>query len=193
MIKKFYRNKKGQNRSFSLCNFFPKNRKADKILSVYWFAILIIVSGGIFAMVYTFYGAPYDVREIEATLLMNRIADCISYAGKMNAELISSGKFNQENNFLDKCHLNFNTTEWGEEQYYAEINFYKLENVNSPVFSVKKGNSKWLPSCSLQENKNEEKLAQCSEKSFYSLDNLNNQYIIKILSVVRKSEKNVKI
>lgn len=170
-----------------------KNKRADKILSIYWFAILIITAGGIFAMVYTFYGSPYDVREIEANLMINRIADCVSYAGKMNADLISNGEFNKENNFLNKCHLVFSSDEWDEEQYYAEINFYKIQDIDSPVFSVNKGNNKWLPSCELQENKEQERLAKCVEKSFYSLDNLNNQYIIKILSVVRKSEKNVKI
>jgi hypothetical protein len=170
-----------------------QNKKADKILSVYWFAILIIVSGGIFAMVYTFYGTPYDIREIESNLLINRIADCVSYAGRMNADLISDGKFTKENNFLGKCHLNFSSTEWGEEQYYTEVNFYKPENMNSPIFSLTKGNNKWLSSCAIQKNKEQERLTKCVEKSFYSVDNVNNQYIIKILSVVRKSEKNVKI
>ncbi|MDD5012158.1 MAG: hypothetical protein PHQ66_00720 [Candidatus Nanoarchaeia archaeon] len=170
-----------------------KNKRADKILSVYWFAILIIVAGGIFAMVYTFYGSPYDIREIEAELLTNRIADCISYAGKMNSELVVNGQFTSENNYLEKCHLILNSTEWEEEQFYSEVNFYKIQNMNTPVFNVKKGNAKWLSSCVLQENKEEKKLAQCVERSFYSVDNSNNQYIIKILSVVRKSEKNVKI
>ena len=170
-----------------------RNKKADKILSIYWFAILIIVAGGVFAMVYTFYGSPYDIREIEAELLVNRIADCISYTGKMNSELVSNGEFTKEGNFLDKCHIIFNSTEWEEEQYYTEVNFYKLENINSAVFNVKKGNNKWLTSCTIQEDKEEKRLAQCVERSFYSIDNLKNQYIIKILSVVRKSEKNVKI
>ncbi|MCL5018224.1 MAG: hypothetical protein M1416_00445 [Candidatus Pacearchaeota archaeon] len=171
-----------------------KDKRGDKVVSIYWFAILIIVAGGIFAMVYIFYGSPYDIREIEANLLINQIADCISYAGKMNGNLISNGEFRAEQNFLEGCHLNFNSSdEWEEEQYYTEVNFYTINNLDSAVFNLKKGNNKWLLSCELQENKEEERVAQCVEKSFYSLDNLNNQYIIKILSVVRKSEKNVKI
>ncbi len=50
-----------------------KNKRGDKILSLYWFAVLIIVAGGIFGMVYVFYGSPYDVREIEANVLLNKI------------------------------------------------------------------------------------------------------------------------
>ena len=173
---------------------FYLNKKGDKILSVYWFAILILVAGGMFAMVYIFYGTPYDVREIEANLLIDKIADCVSYAGKINLNFISNGQFNSNNeDFLNKCHLIFSSNEWENEQYYTEIGFYNLESLDNPVFEIKKGNPNWLASCALQENKEFGTLAQCSKKSFYSLDNLNNQYIIKILTVVRKAEKNVKI
>jgi len=172
-----------------------KNKKGDKIISVYWFAILIIVAGGIFGMVYIFYGSPYDVREIEANVLINRIADCVSYAGRINTNLISNGQISQKagEDFLKMCHLNFKSSEWQDEQYYTEINIYKLEDLNNPVLDIDAGDNKWLSSCVLQENKEVEKLAKCVRKSFYSLDDANNQYIIKILGVVRKAEKNVKL
>ena len=85
-------NKKEKNKKFFHYNLFPKDRKGDKIISVYWFAILVIVAVGIFGMVYVFYGSPYDVREIEANALLNQVADCVSYAGKINTGLISNGK-----------------------------------------------------------------------------------------------------
>ena len=67
------------------------NKKgAGKILSPYWFVILVLIAGGVFAMVYAFYGAPYDVRWIESRILMNKVADCVSYEGKINSLLISS-------------------------------------------------------------------------------------------------------
>ena len=168
------------------------NKRGDKILSVYWFAVIIIVAGGIFAMVYVYYGTPYDVREIEANVLTNQIADCVSYAGRINANLISN---TQESGvvFLKQCHLNFDSTEWTDKQYYAEVNLYKLNDLNNPTFSVNAGDNKWLSFCSIQENNPQERLTKCVRKSFYSLDSSNNQYIIKILTVVRKAEKNVKI
>jgi hypothetical protein len=175
-----------------MLNKIFRNKRGDKVLSIYWFAILILVSGGVFAMVYVFYGSPYDIRDIEANLMINQIADCVSYAGRMNTNLISNGEF-KTSDFLDECHFILNSTEFDEEQYYTEIKFYKPENMNAPVFSLKRGNNKWLTSCNLQEDKEQERLAQCVEKSFYSIDNINNQYIIKILSVVSKTGKNVKI
>lgn len=174
---------------------FIKNKRADKIISVYWFAILVIVAVGIFGMVYVFYGTPYDVREIEANILTNQIADCVSYAGRINAYLISNGKTNQMigGDLLKMCHLNFTSSEWKEEQYYAEVNFYKLSDLNNPVLNVQAGNKNWPADCAIQENKKQENLPQCIEKSFYSLDNANNQYIIKILTAVGKSDKNVNV
>ncbi|MCK9595597.1 hypothetical protein M0R19_00200 [Candidatus Pacearchaeota archaeon] len=170
------------------------NKKGDKILSVYWFAILIIVAGGIFGMVYVFYGAPYDVREIESDLLINKLADCVSYAGRINTNFISNGVIvNNNESLLKQCHLIFNSSEWDEEQYYTEIDFYRIENSNNSFLNINAGNNKWLANCAIQENKEFEKLAKCNRASFYSIDDLNNQYIIKILSVVRKAEKNAKL
>jgi len=172
-----------------------KNKKGDKIISVYWFAILVIVAAGIFGMVYIFYGTPYDVREIEANILTNQIADCVSYAGRINVDLISNGKTNQKigEDFLKMCYLNFKSDEWEEEQYYLEVKFYKLEDMSNPVLNVQAGNNNWFADCAIQEKQKQEKLPQCIRKSFYSVDDSNNQYIIKILGIVRKSEKNVKL
>lgn len=173
-------------------NFF-RNKKGDKLLSIYWFAILMLVAGGVFAMVYIFYGSPYDVREIEANLMIDRIADCVSYAGKINSDFISDGSAKTVDDFLMQCHLSFESSDFTEPQFFSKTEFYKLENTNVPVASYSAGDVKWAVSCNLQEDKSQERLAKCVEKSFYSLDNLGNQYIIKILAVVRKSEKNVKI
>ncbi len=171
------------------------NKRGDNILSIYWFAIIILVAGGIFAMVYVFYGTPYDIREIEANVLINKVADCVSYSGKINSNLISSGQFTPktQDDLLKECHLNFDSSEFQERQYYTEISFYKIDDMNNPASKMTAGNNKWLSNCAIQETKTEERLVQCVQKSFYSLDDKQNQYIIKILAVVSKSEKNVKL
>jgi hypothetical protein len=170
-----------------------KNKRGDKLLSIYWFLILLIVAGGIFAMVYVFYGTPYDVRGVEARILTNQIADCVSYDGKINSNLISNGIPTSNKNFLESCHLNFNSTEWDNQQYYTEIYIYNLGNLNNPILDISKGNNNWLTGCAVQGNETQVKLATCLQRSFYSIDDKDNQYIIKILSVVRKTEKNAKI
>ncbi|VVB82096.1 Uncharacterised protein [uncultured archaeon] len=174
---------------------FPENCRGDKILSIYWFAIIIIVTGGVFAMVYVYYGTPYDVRDIESTLLTNHVADCVSYAGKINTNLISKGEISKDNQtFLDTdCNLIFSSEEWKDSQYYSEVSFYKITDSNNAVLDIRKGNNNWRSYCTIQKDSLQDRLVKCNQKSFYSVDDLGNQYIIKILSIVRKSEKNVKV
>jgi len=172
-----------------------KNKYGSKYLSPYWFTVLIIVAAGIAGMVYVFYGTPYDVRDMEAHILLNQVADCVSYAGRINTNFISDSQPIQksEEEFLGICNLNFKTSEWEEEQYYTKVEIYKLEDMENPFLKINAGNNNWLSSCDLQENKEQRNLAQCDRDSFYSLDNASNQYIIKVLTVVRKTEKNVKL
>jgi len=156
------------------------NKGTDKILSVYWFAILFIVVGGVVYMTVLYYGEPYDIREIEANFLINHVADCLSQGG------ILVDDWNINENFLEKCNLNFNVEDvygWKEqEQYYLEIDFQYFKG-GSARESLIVGNSNLKDFC--------DKGLTCVERSFYTLDKEDNQYIIKILSVVRKTEKNV--
>lgn len=172
-----------------------KNKRGDKYLSAYWIVVLAIVAGGIFGMVYIFYGTPYDVREIEANILTNQVADCVSYAGRINTSLISNGKTISKTgeDFLKMCHLNFKPEEKQEEQYYAEVKFYKFNDMNNPVLEINAGNKNWVVNCVMQEKQKQKTLPQCIRKIFYSVDDTNNQYIIKILGIVRKTEQNVKL
>lgn len=163
------------------------NKKGDKIISVYWFAILILVAGGIFAMVYTFYHYPYDVREIEANIMINKVADCISTGGKINAYV-----FEEDFNLLETCDITFNVENeynWNElPQYYVNIKFYQDDSLN---LDIEEGNKNLISSCGVEEDVEKEKLAKCVEREFYSLSE-DNLYLIKILSIVRKTEKNVR-
>lgn len=169
------------------------NKSGYGVMSLYWFLMLVIIAGGIFAMVYVFYGTPFDVRELEGNILINKVADCISYAGKINSNIILDGRFTVNFNFFNQCHLNFSSEEWDEPQYYTEINLYQVGDLDNSLFSIKEGNKNLVAFCALQQQKEENHLAKCVDKMFYSVDELNNQYLIKILTIVRKSEKNVKI
>ena len=165
----------------------------DKILSVYWFVIIGLVATAIILMVFVFHNSPYDVRDIEARFLANKIADCISSQGKLNELLYGDGKFrNQfENNFLSICNINLNVEDtWSESQHYFNVEIFNASNTQEPVFFIEKGNLNFLPSCVIQEDKEYKNLAKCTKKRFYSTAE-NNQFLIKILTAVRKSEKNV--
>lgn len=164
------------------------NKKGDKLISIYWFAILILVAGGVSAMVYIFYSAPYDIREMEATILNNKIADCISQKGEFEMEFLEK---DFQDNFLEKCHLNFDVedeNDWGNTgQYYLDVKIYDINMISLADFN--KGNKNLVSSCKIA-SEDYEKLAKCVEGRFYAYGD--KQYLIKILSIIRKSEKNVK-
>jgi|TARA_B100001971_G_scaffold201305_1_gene213881 hypothetical protein len=162
------------------------NKKAtDKILSIYWFIILFIVVAAIVYMVSVFYGEPYDVREIEANVMINNVADCITKNGKLKEDF-KEESFKQ--NFLEKCNLNFNTEkiyDWEkQEQYWINISIYDF-STEKFSFEIPKGN------VNLKEFCNKGNSVKCVEREFYTLDKDNIQYTIKILSIIRKTEKNV--
>lgn len=182
--------------------FFENKIGADKVISIYWFAIIVIIAGGVFGMAYNFYGSPYDVREIESEVLSNKVADCISSQGYLNENLfnLSNGNFTKEfqENFFDICNLNFDTSnENGLSegiQYFTEARFYNLRG--EELFLVEEGNLNFRSDCALAESDREyEKIVKCVEKRFYAVSPLdsNGQYLIKIVSAVGKTEKNVKL
>jgi hypothetical protein len=177
------------------------NKKGtDKILSIYWFIVLTLIAGGIFAMVYVFYGPPYDIRSIESNLFAEKIADCISKQGIILPDFFNGENFNSEigKTFTRKCNINFNVEQgYGETeeiQYFYKVEFYTLKDLTTPAFSFSDGNSNWEGDCFIKKENNKEysRLAKCTEKRFYALSRGGNQYLIRILSVIGKSEKNVK-
>ncbi|MGD9276568.1 MAG: hypothetical protein PVJ67_05325 [Candidatus Pacearchaeota archaeon] len=157
-----------------------KNKKGgDKVISVYWFAILFIVAGGIVYMAALFYGGKYDVREIEAEILIDKVADCLNHGG----ELIDDWALFSEENFFEKCNLNFNvedTNGWQEDQIFVKIDFENFEDKNT-IKSISIGNE------NLEGFR--DKGLICVERNLYSIKN-KEQYIVKIKSIIRKTEKN---
>jgi len=193
-------------------------RGTDKVLSLYWFVLLTIIAGGIFAMVYVFYGAPYDVRGIESGLFAEKIADCISKKGVIDSDFFSGKDFNRNINetFMKKCSITFNVEDgYGDEpdpQYLYIVEFYKsadlinIKYTNQPVkpaFYFYRGNlnfyvgnvndPNYAGSHCLQEgDKTYTRLEECNERRLYSTGEDGEQYLIKILSVIIKSQKNVR-
>ncbi|MCK5043898.1 hypothetical protein KAR52_02765 [Candidatus Pacearchaeota archaeon] len=173
-----------------------KNKKGtDKIISMYWFVILFLVAAAIVYMAAIFYGEPYDVREIEAHILANQIANCVAEGGYLKENILFDEEF--KNNFLEQCDLNFNVEDvygWKElEQYYLKIEFYTFDpnmqdNLGDLKFDFFEGNINLKDDC----DRMGRNFPICVERSFYTLGKDNQKYAVKILSIVRKTEKNVR-
>ncbi len=160
------------------------NKKGDKFISIYWFVILFIVAGVIVFMVLSFYGKPYDVREVEANTLVERASDCFFYTdGKFNENVLEDG-FSFEN-----CGILFGAGDFETGQIYLRADFFYLdENVKDLkgefVKSVGGGNSD-LSECSSKLDKR----PFCVEKEFYFY--YEEGYVVDVFASVRKTEKNV--
>ena len=167
----------------------PKNNKlgSDKIISVYWFVILFIVAAAIAYMVFAFYGKPYDIRELEANALTNRVADCLSEGGYLREDAFSV-EFKES--FLEMCSLNFGVEDFrdwrSQEQYYVELQILDF-NTNSKFPEITAGNKNLKEFCEVKGKG----FPFCLERSFYVINKENIQYKVNILSIVRKTEKNV--
>jgi hypothetical protein len=165
-----------------------KNKRGDKVISVYWFAILFIVAAGIVYMAVLFYGGPYDVREIESKLLASKMADCLSQGGYLNEGVLGWTDFKED--FLEECDVTFNVEEvygWEEqEQYYLEVGLFEfdkeaVDGKGNKIFNIIEGNVNLKTAPELEEK----------PRNFYVLDNSENAYVVTILAIVRKTEKNV--
>jgi hypothetical protein len=146
--------------------------------------------------VFTFYNHPYDVRELEANILMSKVADCISEHGVIKKEIINDkGEFQKDFDMEKVCNLNFNAPDFSGEihgQYYALITF----NDNNENFLFdKEGGDNYLRTLCFAKGKVEGGvvLPGCVKGNLFAIDLTGKQYSIEILSGVSKSTKNVQI
>jgi hypothetical protein len=171
------------------------SRGANKLLSIYWFFILVIVSGGIVLMVNSFYSTPYDVREVEAEILSKNVLNCFMTGGKISPNVMSNnGVFLEsfQDHFNDICNLSFDVySEFERPQYYVEVDFYDFGNLRDSRFLVAYGNNNWKSDCNF-ENSKEEKIAKCVQKEVFVQGVDSRLYLVKILTIVGKTEENVK-
>ena len=171
-----------------------KNKKGtDRIVSIYWFAILFIVAGAVVYIVSAFYGKPIDIREIETNLLINKLSDCVGKAGYVSPEIYSEGGFllNDEN-LLDICKINFNSGGASEGDYYAEIQF-KNFNSGEILSSAKAGNFNLKDYCNeAYLNSISVENPVCVQRSFYALNQKNEQYEIKLIAGIKKVDESAK-
>jgi len=170
------------------------NKKGgDKLISVYWFLILVIIAGGVVAMANIFYSSPYDVRNLESEILSRKIADCLVHGGEINPELISGESFKPffKDHFLEVCNFTFEKkTEFEKDAYFTEIKFYTQNNLEKAVFEISEGNLNWIGDCDFEKTDNE-KLVRCSKNGFYAISENGKIFFIDILTIVRKTEQNV--
>jgi hypothetical protein len=162
-----------------------KNKKADeRVLSIYLFIIYIIVGIGIVSGVLLFYGKPFDVRELEAGILGDKVIDCLVEQGELKPDVLTVWTN------LSECNFDFedkSSTYEGSEEYYVDVKISNLDKT-SVKKEFSKGNNEIFQYCGL---KGEKDFVRCVKNEIYILnDNGGNKegVLLSITSVVGKAK-----
>ena len=95
------------------------NKKAgEKMLSLWWFFVIVFISIGIVAGVLIFYAAEVNVKEVEANILAEKIMRCLNDYGNLQ-----DGFMNEDFDVFNRCGLAKNVFN-PDSDFYFKIEAY---------------------------------------------------------------------
>ena len=164
----------------------------DKTVSIYWFFILFVIAFAIVFIVFSLYGKPMDVRQMEGIFLAEKVADCVNQGGKISPE---GERLIKGEDILEVCRLNFAVESvkdyWNNDQFYVSLEFF--DEGQALVSSIPKGNENLKnkdSNVNVLDSGNRNNFPFCVERIIYSKGEGGKYYSIKIFTCVRKTEKN---
>lgn len=156
------------------------NKKGgERVLSLYWFVIFILLAIAVVSGVYIFFSKPIDVREAETSMLNDKVIQCFVDNGKLrNLEDISA------ENFEERCglYLKDNAGKYDKVQYYIEVR----DVLNNAVLA-KFGDDTYKAFCGQEESKLN--IPYCIKTRFGVLSG-DNLKTIEIISAIGKIKQN---
>ncbi len=157
------------------------NKHADtKLLSIWWFAVLTVIAGGVIIGVTIFQSAKVDVRVLESDILSAKIINCVLDKGYFNSEFVV-GKMD----IFSVCGLNKEllTT---KGNYY--IKFQLNDIAGKEIFPLMKyGNNALEGDCLIQQSLiSARNFARCSQESVSGLDSNGRKLVLSIMTASNK-------
>ena len=157
-------------------NFKTSNlKKAElNLLSIWWFAILVVIAVGIVSSTLIFYSNKADVRLSEADILATKIIDCVSSDAFINERFLSK-------NFdvFKECSINQSIVN-NSGNYYLKISLKKNDNL---IQESKYGNSAFEIDCKIGASMIEAKnYPRCLQREVLLFDNNYEKYKLSILA-----------
>lgn len=175
---------------------FDDKKGEEKMMSVYWFIMVVVIAGGVVAMVSMFHGNAYDVREVEANLVVNKFSDCVSESGKLNEDFLNNSDLKQNVSLESVCSFDFaaNSAKYGDKErseYFLEGRFSEFSS-GKHLENYSAGSLEFKPQCKTQnETQKYDRFVRCVNRTFYVSSGSGSSYEINVLSAVSKSDKNV--
>lgn len=162
------------------------NRKGgERLLSVYWFLIFLIVAIAVVSGVYIFFSKPIDVREAETGILNDKLISCFVDDGKLrNLDVTDS-------NLEDRCGLDFadRSVRSDGNLVYSELQYYVEVDIGLPGGEkvIKLGNENYKPFCG--QEKSRMNIPYCYANRLVAL-NGGELVAVTVISAIKKIEQN---
>ena len=151
-----------------------RSKKADKLLSIWWFLILVIIGSAVIVAVLIFASNRVDVRAVEADVLAGRIISCIAEQGYINQDFLD-----KKLDIFEKCNLNKKVlNESGN--YFIKIS--ASDAGNKVINEVSYGNSAFEKDCPITFVVAAKNFPRCATRSFSVLDSNNNNLKLNIIA-----------
>lgn len=130
-----------------------KDKKgSEKLLSMWWFLVLIIVGVGIAIGVLVFNSGDFDVKEIQADILAERIILCLVEQGKMREDF-----FQDSFDIFSKCDLRKGAF---DKEMYFKISVPDGDEMRE----IEAGNIALVKDCKIEKKVSAKYFPVCSEK-----------------------------
>tara|TARA_Y100000310_G_C20382627_1_gene668858 strand:+ start:273 stop:791 length:519 start_codon:yes stop_codon:yes gene_type:complete len=159
---------------------FRGKKGGEKYLSLWWFLVLIMITGSIVIAVSAFNIADVSTKEIESDILISRFVDCIVDAGVLNQKFLD-----KDFNIFEKCYLNKEIIDKKGGKHYLGYEVYDFKNCDiikgktsckNPIIQEKFGVAVFETNCHLPGGH----FPLCSEKYVYVLSEKGKKLIMRI-------------
>ena len=146
------------------------NKRAEKLLSIWWFFVLGVVAGGIVIGVLIYSAGEIDVKEVEAEILVEKIIGCLTD----NGYLIDFRGFN----IFDDCGLDEDSFAKGSD-FYFNVSIYDGEEI---IYNFNEGDFSFEKNCEIKKKVRTKHFPECVERTenVLSLDNKNLKIVSRI-------------
>ena len=132
------------------------NKKGQKLLSIWWLLMLVVVGVGITAGVLIHSSANVDVREVETGILNKKILGCILENGFLIDEILEEGF-----DFFEECNLNEEV--FGEGSvFYFNVKVYN--EIDELISEIRGGDASFEGDCEIQREVEAKRYPKCLEK-----------------------------
>jgi hypothetical protein len=131
----------------------PK-RGSENLMTFWFFACLIVAGAGATLIVASYAGKPVDVNTIEASLLHNKIMECINENGFLKKEVMA-----KDFDLKSFCGINNNI----HNNFYFRINFTLSDKEIREKLTI--GNQGYEADCDSMSGRKAEAFADCYYKN----------------------------